>query len=102
MKLGAALRAMDEDKSDSCATKEVIRDAIKEAFPELEARQVHVLENLAERKGDGRWGFANIEKWGFRTLQEVQDQRILLKAIKPLRGGDDGGSDDVTTAAVVE
>ena len=98
-KLGAALSSKDEDKSGSFATKDAIRDAIKEAFPELEPRQLHVLENLAEQKEDGRWGVVNIEKWGFHTLQEMRDQRILLKSIKPLRG-DDGA--DAAAEAVVE
>lgn len=84
-KLGAALRAKVGDDSETFATKESIRDVIKEAFPELEARQLHALENLAGQREDGRWGFANIEKWGFRTLQEIQDQHILLKSIKPAR-----------------
>ena len=84
-KLGAALRAKVEGESETFATKESIRDVIKEAFPELEARQLHALENLAAQQEDGRWGFEKIEKWGFRTLQEIQDQHILLKSIKPPR-----------------
>lgn len=86
-KLGAALRAKGEDEgeSETFATKDSIRDVIKEAFPELEARQLHALENLATQREDARWGFANIEKWGFGTLQEIQDQRILLKSIKSPR-----------------
>lgn len=84
-KLGAALRAKGEDEGETFATKDTIRDVIKEAFPELEARQLHALESLADQREDGRWGFANIEKWGFGTLQEVQDQHILLKSIKPPR-----------------
>lgn len=85
-KLGAALRAKGEDESETFANKDSIRSVIKEAFPELEARQLHALENLAAQREDGRWGFANIEKWGFPTLQEIQDQHILLKSIKPPRG----------------
>lgn len=85
-KLGAALRAKGEDESETFATKDSIRNVIEEAFPELEARQLHALENLAAQREDGRWGFANIEKWGFGTLQEIQDQHILFKSIKPPQG----------------
>lgn len=85
-KLGAALRAKGEEEGETLATSESIRNVIKEAFPELEARQLHALENMATPRDDGRWGFANIEKWGFRALQEIQDQQILLKSIKPPRG----------------
>lgn len=81
------LRAKAEGDSETFSTQDTIRDAIKEAFPELEARQLHALGNLADRKDNGRWGFANIEKWGFQTLQEVQDQRILLKSFKTPLGG---------------
>eukprot|EP00752_Nemacystus_decipiens_P005237 g4753.t1 len=95
IKLGVALRATG-DEGETFATKDSIRDVIKEAFPELEARQLHALENLAVQQEDGRWGFANIEKWGFRTLQEIQDQHILLESIKPAR------SEQAIDSAVVE
>ncbi|CAM9731190.1 unnamed protein product [Scytosiphon promiscuus] len=87
-KLGRALGGESGD-SGTFATKESVRDAIHEAFPELEARQLHALSSLAgQRDEDGRWDVENIEKWGFRTLQEVQDQHVLLKAIKPpIKGG---------------
>lgn len=81
------LRAKGEGDSETFATRDGIQDAIKEAFPELEARQLHALENLADRRENGQWGFTNIEKWGFQTLQEVQDQRILLKSFKTPLGG---------------
>ncbi|CAN0314494.1 unnamed protein product [Ectocarpus sp. 12 AP-2014] len=86
-KLGDELRAKKEGDDDTFSTKDTLRDVMRETFPELEARQLHALESLADQREDGRWGFANIEKWGFRTLQEVQDQHILLKSIKPPRGG---------------
>lgn len=83
---------MSGDNSGTFATKEDVRDAIHKAFPELEARQLHALASLAgQREGDGRWDVANIEKWGFRTLQEVQDQHILLKSIKPPPAEGGGG-----------
>ncbi|CAM9106027.1 unnamed protein product [Pylaiella littoralis] len=86
-KLGNVLRAKAEGDDETFATQDSIQDAIKEAFPELEARQLFILENLADRRENGHWGFANIEKWGFQTLQEVQDQRILLKSFKTPLGG---------------
>lgn len=85
-KLGDELRAKKEGDDETFSTKDILRDVMRETFPELEARQLHALESLADQREDGRWGFANIEKWGFRTLQEVQDQHILLKSIKPPRG----------------
>lgn len=86
-KLGDELRANKDGDDETFSTKDTLRDVMRETFPELEARQLHALESLADQREDGRWGFANIEKWGFRTLQEVQDQHILLKSIKPPRGG---------------
>lgn len=63
-------------------SKAVLREVIKEAFPGLDDRQVHALDNLSEKTEDGRWSVENVLKWGFRTLQELEDQNILMKSIK--------------------
>lgn len=64
----------------SLATKNAIGDAIKEVFPHLDSQQVHALALLAEEREDGRWSFDNIEKWGFKALQELQGQTVLLSS----------------------
>lgn len=74
-------KAKDEGDTGTLATKDSIRDAIKEAFPELEPQQIQALDSLAEQREGGRWGFENITKWGFRTLQEIVDQNIMMHSL---------------------
>lgn len=75
-------KSKDDGDTLTLATKDAIRDAIKEAFPDLEPRQVHALSSLAEPREDGRFGYERVREWGFRTLQEIQDQNILRKTVK--------------------
>lgn len=81
-KLVGVFKSKDDGDTGTLATKDAVRDAIKEAFPDLEPRQVHALSSLAEPREDGRFGYESVNKWGFRTLQEIQDQNILRKTVK--------------------
>lgn len=72
----------DDGDTGTLATKDAVRDAIKEAFPDLEPRQLLALSSLAEPREDGRFGYESVTTWGFRTLQEIQDQHILKKTVK--------------------
>lgn len=85
-KLAAAFEAKGDGDPGTLPTKDTIHDAIKENFPELEPRQVHALNSLAEQREDGRWELENVQKWGFHTLQEIQDQNILMKSFKVVVG----------------
>lgn len=74
-------KAKDEGETGTVATKDIIRDAIMEAFPELEPQQIQALDSLAEQREGGRWAFESITKWGFRTLQEIVDQNIMMHSL---------------------
>lgn len=79
-KLAAAFQAKDDGGTGTLATKSDIEETIKDVLPQLEPRQVLALDSLAQQRPDGRWVYEDVYKWGFRTLQEIQNQSILMKS----------------------
>lgn len=80
-KLSSALKSKDEAGTGSLETREVCREAITAAFPELAPQQVRALNSLLEPWEDGRWSYKRVVTWGFRTLQELVGQNLLLHSV---------------------
>lgn len=75
------LKTKDAENEGSLASKDVFREAVKEAFPELAPQQVHALNSLLEQKAEGKWGYDKVGTWGFRTLQELVGQKVLMHSM---------------------
>lgn len=76
-----ALKAEDDAGQGTLATKEIFRQVVTRAFPELGPQQVHALGSLLVPREGGRWGYERVVTWGFSTLRELAGQNLLLTSM---------------------